>query len=352
MNRIPTLDGWRGIAILLVLFEHTEAALTGGYARRWFQIGQHGVTIFFVLSGYLITSKLLEGPIDLRRFYIRRFFRLMPVAWAYLAALLLFDCLVHVPFTSTQEIFACLFFYRNFITTGHGGAMAGHFWSLSMEEQFYLLWPCLLLIVGSRRAAWIAALGALSCAGYRLAHWDFYSQRWLAFHTEVRADALLTGCLLALLIGRPEIRSIATRWSRRLTLPAVSVLLFCLVQFQWLPPLSECLAICCLIAASVLHPVSIPARLLSFPALTWLGRVSYSIYVWQQIFLAHYPVFSFRIIMMCLLPLFGLGSYYLIERPCTRLGHRLTDARRTSLSSQLTGSGRHEPAEPAQLAEV
>ncbi len=82
MNRIKVLDGWRGIAILLVLFDHVQDSLLGHYIRPWTRTGVHGVTIFFVLSGYLITSKLLQEQIDrgisLKAFYIRRFFRLMP----------------------------------------------------------------------------------------------------------------------------------------------------------------------------------------------------------------------------------------------------------------------------------
>jgi peptidoglycan/LPS O-acetylase OafA/YrhL len=89
MNRIPALDGWRGIAIAPVLIDHIEHAVLHRYALPWTQTGQHGVTIFFVLSGFLITTKLLEGPIDLRRFYMRRAFRLMPVAWTFLAAMLI-----------------------------------------------------------------------------------------------------------------------------------------------------------------------------------------------------------------------------------------------------------------------
>jgi len=88
MKRIPTLDGWRGIAVLLVLADHVRFALHAE-ASPGVATGQHGVTIFFVLSGFLITSKLMEeknatGSIDLRSFYVRRFFRLMPAAWAFL----------------------------------------------------------------------------------------------------------------------------------------------------------------------------------------------------------------------------------------------------------------------------
>jgi hypothetical protein len=99
LNRISALDGWRGIAILLVLFDHIQDAVLHRYARPWTQTGQHGVTIFFVLSGFLITSKLIEGPIGLKQFYLRRLFRLMPVAWTFLAAMALFNRLVHAHFT-------------------------------------------------------------------------------------------------------------------------------------------------------------------------------------------------------------------------------------------------------------
>jgi Acyltransferase family len=107
-HHIPVLDGWRGIAIALVLFDHVQYALFNGYAHPWLQTGQHGVTIFFVLSGFLITTKLLEGPIDLKRFYIRRFFRLIPVAWIFLVVLLLFDRLTGLRLTTWQEIRSCL----------------------------------------------------------------------------------------------------------------------------------------------------------------------------------------------------------------------------------------------------
>ena len=139
-QRIPSLDGWRGIAILLVLFDHIQMPLFGRYARPWMQTGQHGVTIFFVLSGFLITSKLIEGPINLRQFYIRRFFRLMPAAWIYLATLLFLNRMTGISFTTWPELHACLFFYRNMVDVP-GPGLAGHFWSLSLEEQFYLVWP-------------------------------------------------------------------------------------------------------------------------------------------------------------------------------------------------------------------
>jgi peptidoglycan/LPS O-acetylase OafA/YrhL len=323
MNRIPTLDGWRGFAILLVLFDHVQAALISGYAHPWMQTGQHGVTVFFVLSGFLITSKLLEGPIDLKRFYIRRFFRLMPAAWAYLAAVGLLSLLGGKSWLSFQEIASCLLFYRNFMSSGQLTIFAGHFWSLSMEEQFYIVWPSLLLLAGFRKTRNLAIAGTVAVALFRFFNWQHYDCIWLSFQTQVRADALLVGCLLAMAFSNTAIRTAAARWTKFCVLPALAVLFYCVAVFHWLPPLIECIAIAALIAASTLHPKSLLARPLSLRPLAWLGTVSYSIYVWQQFFFATRG-HSVTIFMMCIMPLFAIGSYYLIERPFTRFGHRLT----------------------------
>jgi peptidoglycan/LPS O-acetylase OafA/YrhL len=336
-QRIPSLDGWRGIAILFVLFEHTGTALTGGYTRAWIQTGQHGVTIFFVLSGFLITSKLLDDPKNLKQFYIRRIFRLLPVAWAYLGALLLLDWLMGLHHASLAEVRACLLFYRNFAGLACGTAVAGHYWSLSVEEQFYLFWPCLLALAGPRRARWWVIVGALACAFYRWTHWAYYDRQWLSFHTEVRADALLVGCLLALLLQEPKMRSIIQRWSGICALPALLTLIACIARFHWLPPLYECVAIACLIAATTLNPNSKLVLPFSASPLVWLGTVSYSVYVWQQFFLSHYnsPLATYS--MMFLMPFFALSSFYCIERPFTRLGHRLTDRMRQTAIAEAGG---------------
>ena len=103
--RIPSLDGWRGVAIVLVLFEHFQYTIFGGSLSSWMRTGQHGVTIFFVLSGFLITTTLVKGPINFRRFYIRRFFRLMPVAWSYLLFLEALDLIFRTKRVLLPELF-------------------------------------------------------------------------------------------------------------------------------------------------------------------------------------------------------------------------------------------------------
>ena len=319
MNRIPTLDGWRGIAILLVLLDHAQDSLLHHYVRPFAQPGGHGVTIFFVLSGFLITSKLLESPIDLKRFYIRRMFRLMPAAWTYLAILLLLGLLTGTHFAPFTGVSACVLFYRNFVGL-EGGPLTGHFWSLSLEEQFYLVWPLLLLLAGARRCRWIAAAGAIVCAVYRWFFWAQYDHIMISGRSQVRADALLVGCLLALLLADPRVRIQARRWSRFYAPLALAGLLFSIARFHTMAPLFESVSIAGLLAATTLHPKSLFVRPLSFSPLAWLGAISYSLYIWQAFFMA----FRNPLALCLFMPAAAIASYYFIELPATRLGHRLT----------------------------
>jgi peptidoglycan/LPS O-acetylase OafA/YrhL len=316
-NRIPTLDGWRGIAILMVLADHMVFAAFGHYPRAWMRTGMHGVTIFFVLSGFLITSNLLAEPIRLKQFYIRRVFRLMPIAWTFLAVLALLN-LIGIHWTSVAEMCGCLFFYRNF--QGAIG-VAGHFWSLSIEEQFYLVWPSLLLLFGVRRCRWIAVLGAIAVAIYRFVFWSHYRYGLLSTHTEVRADALLVGCLLALVL--PEYRDPITRWSRSLAIPAAALLVFAIFRFHDLQPLWETVSVAALLAFTALHPATPVSRMLAWKPLVWMGGISYTIYVWQEPFTLFHganTLFAFGV----LLPPLVLASHYWIERPMRQWGRRIS----------------------------
>jgi peptidoglycan/LPS O-acetylase OafA/YrhL len=205
---------------------------------------------------------------------------------------------------------------------GAGGA--GHFWSLSLEEQFYLAWPLTLLIVGALWSRWIAVIGAAGCAIYRWYFWAYYDRNLFGNETQVRADAILIGCLLALLLADARVMSSARRWSKRLFLPALVVVLFCIARFHWLPPLYESVSIAVLLAATTLHPKSVSSRLLSVRPLMFLGAISYSLYVWQGPFMAAASVVSPAIVLGVALPLMTLCSYYWIERPGIRVGSRLS----------------------------
>lgn len=335
-GRIAALDGWRGIAILLVLIDHVVGIFRKDILGPWSASGQHGVTIFFVLSGFLITTKLMERPGEFGKFYIRRFFRLLPVTWAFLLFLVILGKLLNRPTLGAFETLSCVLFFRNFIAPNPG--YTAHFWSLSIEEQFYLVWPAVLFLCGNRKARFVALAGALACSAYRSLTWKSYVGMGAA-QTQVRADALLIGCLLALLVAEPAFRAIIARWSNFLAVPAAGVLLFCMAHYQPLPPLVESVAIAVLLGASTLHPGQRMASVLSFAPLRWLGRVSYSVYVWNFIFFMMSSDGWEGVAMMGLMWFFALSSYYFIELPCTRFGHRITRQEETienPLQSQPT----------------
>lgn len=325
MNRIPSLDGWRGIAITLVLLDHLQDSLLGRHLSHSTETGYHGVVLFFVLSGFLITSKLVEGPIDFRRFYLRRFFRLMPAAWTFLVFLLAVGLLTGKQFTTRSEIMACLLFYRNFL--GKIG-FAGHFWSLSIEEQFYLVWPLTLLLAGAARARWIALFGAIACTVFRSMTWARYGPHFPTGPTFLHADWLLMGCFAALLMHDESTRKLLAQISHPWPLPALCIFVFCM--WSQGDAIAESFSIAALLVSTTLHPETVCARAVSNKPLAWLGRISYSVYLWQGFFFAQHQIWA-----ICVTPVFALASYYCIERPFTRLGHRLTRENAAQTSGPL-----------------
>lgn len=326
VSRIPTLDGWRGIAILLVLIDHTQLLLFHGPYRDhwWLLCGQHGVTLFFVLSGYLITGRLLKDErIDLKNFYIRRFFRLMPCAWLYLLSLGLIGLILHRTLIG-WDAWSCVFFFRNYwpdIQTD-SNVRTGHFWSLSLEEQFYLAWPPLLALIGRKWSLRLAIAGIGACATYRFCHWQRYRDHFFfSVRTEVRLDALLLGCAVALALERPQIRDWLARYSVWVVLISLPVTAWYIYSYSILIPAGESALLSLMIACTSLNPSFPLFRALEWKHLKFLGIISYSLYVWQQSVLFSYGGFPFGAF---LLPVVAILSYGLIERPCIELGRRIS----------------------------
>jgi len=295
----PALDGLRAIAIFLVLLSHAHVP---GAEGAFF-----GVDLFFVLSGYLITSLLLieigqTGRIDLWRFYRRRFFRLMPALLAFLAVY----CLVAPIFWPDSGDW-----YQDAIVSGLYLADYGiaffdipnsllHMWSLSVEEHYYLLWPLALLALTvwvPRGAVWrlIAALFLLAW-GWRV-FWVWQGQEFyqIFFRFDTRATGLLAGSLLAALLReRPA-------WFQRLMaharwgvwLVALTPLWIGLDWYDmgimtWATTLVELTGLALVLAVLPAPGHTAPRgwvyALLSRPALVKLGQLSYAIYLW------HYPI--------------------------------------------------------------
>jgi peptidoglycan/LPS O-acetylase OafA/YrhL len=342
---LHTLDGWRALAILAVMVDHFVAYDFQGHPTifRFTRIGANGVSLFFAISGFLICSRLLEeqaltGRISLPGFYIRRACRILPAAMTYLLFIGVLALLGFIVVDS-RDWTAATFFWRNYLSkywirNGWGGYTL-HYWSLAVEEHFYLIWPGLLVACGKRRAQVLAIVFALTVAGWRW--WDFH-HHWFAKllpgvifegRTDVRLDGLLLGCVVALWLDNPAGRAWAKRyftfWPWLLCVIAYS--LFTIVARQHQYTVWESALLPLMVAGTVLQPDSWVSRLLEHSVLRWIGRLSYSLYLWQQLFvlggeravlrvLQIFPL-NFAMIFLC-----AFLSYELIERPFIRLGHR------------------------------
>ena len=146
---LPSLDGWRALAVLGVMMAHDRSWNLFGYSSSHYKdIGGNGVYVFFAISGLLITSRILEeeqlsGRFDIRRFYIRRLFRIQPAAFAYLAAVALLMALgfarqFGVRETALSWVSALLLFTNYLYHPGEVSTLTGHFWTLAVEEHFYI----------------------------------------------------------------------------------------------------------------------------------------------------------------------------------------------------------------------
>lgn len=305
-DRIPIFDGWRGIAILMVLFDHLQYSLIHRYLYFWSSTGSHGVNIFFVLSGFLITSRLLECK-DLKKFYVRRFFRLMPAAWLFLAIMLF------AGLTDLREVALCVASIRNF--WGPIG-VAGHFWSLSIEEQFYMIWPAIIVFAGKRRGIWIAGIGAVFFGAIHRT----VPRPPSGLPTWIYTDGLLIGCFFALLLANGGIKERLAPAARFCVAPSAAVYLCALfIDPAGRASLFENTLVGICISSTFLRPELLASKMVSFRPLAWLGRISYSVYIWQQPF-----VLAGNVWLLCTaMPAVILASYYCIEKPFTRMGRKI-----------------------------
>ena len=208
---LPTLDGWRTLAILGVMLCHGSIHRLGPLNTGWLhEHGNAGVDIFFAISGILICSRLLSeeeawGRISLRGFYLRRAFRILPAAAVFLATLLILKAAVRLPVES-PEVIASLFFFRNYTSLFSHWQTAypyytSHFWSLAVEEHFYVLLPGLLVLGVRRFRAPLLFTLAVAVSLRRIA-----PHSWLSLHSELRLDALLVAAGSAVLLRTPEYR--------------------------------------------------------------------------------------------------------------------------------------------------
>jgi peptidoglycan/LPS O-acetylase OafA/YrhL len=317
---VPALDGLRGIAILLVMAFHFTGQPFGG---------PYGVDLFFVLSGFLITTLLLEereceGQVRLAAFYMRRARRLLPALVAMLACYLLFEAargrnaLADV---ADYGLYAGNLYYvivHHPDTTG-----LGHLWSLAEEEQFYLVWPAALLVLARARRPlrWLLVIiGCLVTYRYALTLGAHASMTRLYRAPDTHSEGLVMGAALAF-ARRNGFRANETlaKIGLALAIPPVFV-------GQWtIGVLMFELGAVCLVAAAVGETEF--AGLLAWRPFVWLGTLSYSLYVW------HFPViwtFGHKRVLVALAVTLCVSwlSYRFIERPFRAAGPLLRRAPR------------------------
>jgi peptidoglycan/LPS O-acetylase OafA/YrhL len=314
VNRIPSLDGLRAISILLVILGHLASRHQIPWSF-WSNYSNTGVRIFFVISGYLITQILLReqhktSTIDLKAFYLRRAFRIFPAAFVFIGIL----GAVEWHQLHWYEVGAAVFYLSNFGFKPRW--FFGHLWSLSVEEQFYLLWPGVLR---SRRTwAVVILLGLIALAPCFIALlYHLHAPQEIFLTSPAVADSISIGCLLAIFANRmPKLPSVSP-W---IFLPIVvlvplypantSVMLFLLRPIMNLA-----------IAGLLLFAVQRPPWFLNVEPVCWVGRMSYSLYLWQQ------PFCFSPTIAVAYSPWLSLGcacaSYYLVEQPMLRFRSHL-----------------------------
>jgi peptidoglycan/LPS O-acetylase OafA/YrhL len=237
---IPTLNGWRAVAVLMVICTHSVTALrnTGTNSGALLAIAnvfEHagvGVDLFFAISGYLICTLLLNekdkiGFISLRSFYIRRAFRILPAVAVYLLILVTLKYFNLLPSLTTGEVVASGLFFRNYIT---GSWYTLHFWSLAVEEHFYIFVPMMLSVLSWRSALKVAITIAVASCLARYMESGTPGPA-LYFNTECRIDAIMYGAILALLLSRDDFRLWLTKNLTLISLVAIFAVLSVLIFY-------------------------------------------------------------------------------------------------------------------------
>lgn len=362
-GRIPSLDGLRAVSIGLVLVAHgsgTWLMAHSGAAEALDVYGQLGVSVFFAISGFLITSLLVaeyrdHEQISLKGFYIRRIFRILPAFYGYLAVVGILSLAGFIATTRGDYLSASLFVW-NYHFSGDNWFL-GHIWSLSVEEQFYLFWPLMLVLLKPRRAVALAAGLIVLAPVMRLGMYVLapQSRGHIPIMLHTRVDALMFGCLAALLFDRAWFQRMLRalyRW-RAPALGAcfllfVSPYLTRRLEGAYLLPVGYTLegaAIILVLLWAIQNADGAVGRVLNLRPVAFIGVMSYSLYLWQQLFLTRLnTTFTGWFPLNLLFVFLAAGvSYWLIERPCLRLRKRF-------LKSPRVRTAEAESAATSELA--
>ena len=334
-GRVPALDGLRGLAILLVLVGHTVAFQTESPHFAWIRLGEWGVDLFFAISGFIITLLLLRelhhsGTIALSNFYMRRALRILPPYLAFLLFVFVGEWIIG-PHLESYERFGLLTMTLNlFPIKSH---YAGHIWSLSLEEQFYLLWPGILWCLGPRRGLYAAIVVILIVPFMRYIVNNYIPGLLVFNSTPTRLDGIMTGCIVALLatgMAGPRLQPVGSIGSLLALLVGATFFLFRGFCEQHTDSYLYYHSGSALYMAAILWIViSTEGGWVSWffrqPWITTLGLLSYSLYLWQQPFLYRHSVGWWNLFPWNIGVIFTIAtiSYYCLERPLLRWRNKL-----------------------------
>jgi peptidoglycan/LPS O-acetylase OafA/YrhL len=362
MKRVPSLDGLRAVSVLMIIVTHVFSHATAHNGVETVLLGltsaaRSGVSVFFVISGFLITLLLIKekqasGQISLSAFYFRRAFRILPAFLLYIGciAILVRLGVIYVP---GWLFVKALTFTMDYVSVENW--FVHHIWSLSVEEQFYLLWP-LLVFFCSRKTLTRIALGVIVLEPFiRMADRIFFpSTRFqITYMAHTRADMLMFGCIVALLYENGAFqRYVAMAF--RYQVPAVAAIFFFVIsplcELKWeghyLLPVGFTLQGIC-ITVLMLYAIERwdgrVGRFLNSPAVVWVGVLSYSLYLWQELFVGFGSTETNAVGLLFVVPA-AAGSYYLVEKPMLKVkGH--FERRRAGLKTPI---GEHvTPADAA-----
>ena len=364
-KHVPELDGLRGIAILSVIVHHrlTPFSLHGGFL---------GVDLFFVLSGFLITSLLLgefrnTATISLRNFYMRRLLRLGPALLIYLCASLLVTW--HSQLIDIKRQLK-LIAYAVFYSTNWRMAFrwddvldpTAIIWSLSIEEQFYLIWPLILFgcLAFKVRPRYIIGGLILIVTAIAINRWLLLAGgsdlTRLYYGSDTRADALLVGCLFAFLNVRPPQWSLGNGF-KVLALGCTICLgvWMATADFSNLSLYRGGFTVFALVAGVVIFnaansPARVVSMVLGWRPLRWFGEISYGLYLWHWLvvrnaslyFLGRWEPWSKLALALGI----AAASFYLIEKPINKLKTRFSMKPAPSLTAPITITPAPLPVEP------
>lgn len=336
-NRIPSLDGFRAVSIILVLFCHSR--YFEGFPYYLFDFAKQcdvGVTVFFVISGYLITSLLIKEHdsrknIAIKSFFIRRSFRIIPVFLIYIVFIICVDHFLNLGLTKNNIIHS-LTFTTNFDPAPNW--YLGHLWSLAVEEQFYIFWPLLFLYFNKHMKVIVVLLIVYSSLIRILVYRYDLSLFYLLNGFFTKSDSIMIGALASLL----NLKSLSIFMKKSLInyfLQLIAILLIVLFVFSSahgklgiiaLPLGNTIISISIMyIILSYVHPKeNYIYKALNSKFFTHIGILSYSIYIWQQFFIfknvALLNKFPFNILTIYIV---AYISYNFFEKPFLKIKERI-----------------------------